>query len=89
MAKVLSAKTTMYQTAKGTQKLSLKNTIDKIKTLEAEKRNLLIEIEELKKMADQKAASLESEVGALRDEVKSLRVAVNGSEGPTIKLQSS
>ncbi len=69
--------------------MSLKNTIDKIKTLEAEKRSLLIEIEELKKTADQKAASLESEVGALRDEVKSLRIAVNGSESPAIKLKSN
>ena len=69
--------------------MSLKNAIDKIKTLEAEKRTLLIEIEELKKTADQKAASLESEVGALRDEVKSLRIAVNGSESPAIKLKSN
>ena len=69
--------------------MSLKNTIDKIKTLEAEKRSLLIEIEELKKTADQKAASLESEVGALRDEVKSFRIAVNGSESPSIKLKSN
>lgn len=69
--------------------MSLKNTIDKIKTLEAEKRSLLIEIEELKKTADQKAASLENEVGALRDEVKSLRIAVNGSESPAIKLKSN
>jgi len=69
--------------------MSLKNTIDKIKTLEAEKRSLLIEIEELKKTADQKAASLESEVGALRDEVKSFMIAVNGSESPSIKLKSN
>ncbi len=69
--------------------MSLKNTIDKIKALEAEKRSLLIEIEELKKTADQKAASLESEVGALRDELKSLRIAVNGSESPAIKLKSN
>jgi len=69
--------------------MSLKNAIDKIKTLEAEKRTLLIEIEELKKTADQKAASLENEVGALRDEVKSLRIAVNGSESPAIKLKSN
>jgi hypothetical protein len=89
LAKVLSAKTNNVSDCQGETELSLKTTIDKIKTLEAEKRNLLIEIEELKKMADQKAASLETEVGALRDEVKSLRVAVNGSEGPTIKLKSS
>ena len=59
---------------------SLKNTIEKIKTLEAEKKNLLVEIEGLKKMADTKAVALESEVGALRDEVQSLKILVNGSE---------
>ena len=59
---------------------SLKSTIEKIKTLEAEKKNLLVEIEGLKKMADTKAVALESEVGALRDEVKSLKVLINGSE---------
>jgi hypothetical protein len=59
---------------------SLKNTIEKIKTLAVEKKNLLVEIEGLKKMADVKAVALESEVGALRDEVKSLKVLMNGSE---------
>ena len=57
---------------------SLKNTIDKIKSLENEKKNLLVEIEGLKKMADAKVATLENEVGFLRDEVKSLKVI----EGP-------
>jgi hypothetical protein len=61
---------------------SLKTTIDKIKDLETEKRNLLVEIETLKKMADAKAATLESEVGALRDEVKSLKILVSGAEAP-------
>jgi uncharacterized protein (UPF0335 family) len=60
--------------------VSLKITIDKIKSLEAEKKNLLLEIEELKKTADAKAVALESEVGSLRDEVKSLKVLINGSE---------
>jgi hypothetical protein len=59
---------------------SLKNTIDKIKNLEAEKKNLLVEIESLKKVADAKAVALESEVGVLRDEVKSLKILMNGSE---------
>jgi hypothetical protein len=59
---------------------SLKNTIDKIKNLEAEKKNLLLEIEALKKVADAKAVALESEVGLLRDEVKSLKILMNGSE---------
>ncbi len=60
--------------------MSLKNTIEKIKNLEAERKNLLLEIEGLKKMADAKAIALESEVGALRDDVKSLKVLINGSE---------
>ena len=58
---------------------SLKTTIEKIKALEAEKKSLSAEIEELKKMADAKAVALESEVGALRDEVKSLKVLMSGS----------
>jgi uncharacterized protein (UPF0335 family) len=62
-------------TANGQYKMSgLKNTIEKIKNLEAEKKNLLLEIEELKKMADAKATALESEIAALREEVKSLKI---------------
>jgi hypothetical protein len=63
--------------------MSLKNTIEKIKALEAEKRNLQMEIEALKKIADAKAATLESEVCALRDEVKSLKMLVSVPEPPT------
>jgi uncharacterized protein (UPF0335 family) len=59
---------------------SLKDTIGKIKNLEAEKKNLLLEIEELRKMADAKATALESEIGALRDEIKSLKILMNGPE---------
>jgi len=59
---------------------SLKDTIEKIKSLETEKKSLLLEIEELKKMADTKAAALESEIGALRDEIKSLKILMNGQE---------
>ena len=60
--------------------MSLKATVEKIKTLEAEKNSLLAEIEGLKKMADAKAVALENEVGALRAEVKSLKVLMNPSE---------
>jgi uncharacterized protein (UPF0335 family) len=66
---------------------SLKNTIDKIKTLENEKKNLLVEIEGLKKMADAKVASLENEVGFLRDEVKSLKVIVGPEASAPNKIQ--
>lgn len=66
---------------------SLKNTIDKIKTLENEKKNLLVEIEGLKKMADAKVAALENEVGFLRDEVKSLKVIVGPEASAPNKIQ--
>ena len=59
---------------------NLKESIEKIKNLEAEKKNLLLEIEELKKTADAKAVALENEVRALRDEVKSLKTLINWSE---------
>ncbi len=59
---------------------SFKSTIERIKTLETERKNLLLEIEELKRMADAKAKALESEINMLRDEVKSLRVLLSGEE---------
>jgi uncharacterized protein (UPF0335 family) len=66
---------------------SLKSTIDKIKSLENEKKNLLVEIEGLKKMADAKVATLENEVGFLRDEVKSLKVIVGPEASAPNKIQ--
>ena len=62
---------------------SLKDTIEKIKSLEAEKKNLLLEVEELKKMADAKATALESEIAALREEAKSLKILM-GQEQPSV-----
>jgi cell shape-determining protein MreC len=59
---------------------SFKSVVDKLKGLETERRNLLLEIEELKKMADSKARALENEVSMLREEVKSLRVLLGAGE---------
>jgi hypothetical protein len=59
---------------------SFKNTVERIRALETERKNLLLEIEELKRMADAKAKALESEINMLRDEVKSLRVLLSGEE---------
>jgi hypothetical protein len=64
---------------------SLKNAAEKIKNLEAEKRNLLVEIEGLKRIADAKAVALESEVGVLRDELKSLKTLVGPEPIPQSK----
>jgi hypothetical protein len=55
--------------------------------LEAEKKNLLVEIEGLKKIADSKAAALESEVGMLRDEVKSLKTLVGPEHSTQNKMK--
>ncbi|MGA3060046.1 MAG: hypothetical protein ABSD92_06705 [Candidatus Bathyarchaeia archaeon] len=62
---------------------SLKDTIEKIKNLENEKKNLLLEIEDLKKMADTKAAALEVEIASLREEAKSLKNLM-GQEQPSV-----
>lgn len=62
---------------------SFKSTIEKIRALESERKNLLLEIEELKRMADSKAKALESEINMLRDEVKSLRLLLSGEETET------
>jgi seryl-tRNA synthetase len=64
----------------GTFMSSFKSTVEKIRALDAERKNLLLEIEELKRMADAKAKALESEINMLRDEVKSLRVLLSGEE---------
>ena len=58
----------------------IKSTIEQIKALETERRNLMLEIEELKKMADAKARALESEINMLRDEVKELRLLLSGED---------
>lgn len=52
---------------------TLKSLHEKIKTLETERANLMIEIDKLRKVAESRASALESEVNMLRDEVKSLR----------------
>jgi len=58
----------------------IKSTVEQIRALETERQNLLLEIEELKKMADAKARALESEISMLRDEVKELRLLLSGEE---------
>jgi uncharacterized protein YlxW (UPF0749 family) len=65
---------------------NFKSTIEKIRSLETERKNLILEIEELKKMADSKAKALESEVSMLREEVKSLRVLLTGEPEPEVGL---
>jgi hypothetical protein len=80
VAKVLSAESTRFSTADGTVMSSIKSAVERVRALEGERRNLLLEIEELKKMADAKAKALESEINMLRDEVKELRLLLGGNE---------
>ncbi len=61
---------------------SLKQTVDRLKTLEAEKLNLLTQVEDLKKIAEAKANSLESEIAALREEVSSLHSLMGTEKTP-------
>ena len=80
IAKVLSAETWSQLCLRRIAMSSLKSTIERIRALETERKNLMLEIEELKRMADAKAKALESEITMLRDEVKSLRVLLSGEE---------
>jgi chromosome segregation ATPase len=59
---------------------TLKSLREKIKTLESERANLLLEIEKLKKIAESRVVALESEVTMLREEVKSLRELLGYTE---------
>jgi uncharacterized protein (UPF0335 family) len=63
---------------------SLHKTVERIKSLEAEKQSLLLEIDELEKMAYAKASALETEVASLREEAKTLRILV-GQEQPSVE----
>jgi len=64
---------------------NFKSVVDKIRNLESERKNLMLEIDELKKMADSKAKALESEIGMLREEVRSLRVLLGAEDfEPTV-----
>ena len=59
--------------AKGEFMQTLMNLREKINKLESERASLVVEIENLRKVAASRVETLESEVGALRSEVESLR----------------
>lgn len=68
---------------------SLQITIEKIKKLEAEKKELTEEIDELKKLADAKAAALENEIASLREEASALKTLVGQAQAaatPSVDL---
>jgi CHASE3 domain sensor protein len=61
----------------------LKNIVERIRALEVERRELLLEIDRLKRMADGKADALEKEIAMLRDDAKALRALLSGEEPNT------
>jgi hypothetical protein len=65
---------------KGELMQTLKVLHERIKTLETERANLMIEIDKLRKTAESRATALESEVSMLREEVKSLRELLGYTE---------
>jgi len=67
---------------KGELMQTLKVLHERIKTLETERANLMIEIDKLRKIAESRADALESEVSMLRDEVKSLRELLGYTKEP-------
>ena len=67
---------------------NFKEIIQRLRNLQTERKSLLLEIEELKKMAEAKATDLENEVSALRDEINSLKMLMTESE-PSLNKRKS
>ncbi|MGQ9552334.1 MAG: hypothetical protein ACUVUE_07905 [Candidatus Bathycorpusculaceae bacterium] len=65
---------------KGELVQTLKTLREKIKTLETERANLMVEIEKLKRVAESRANALENEVAMLREDLKSLKELLGHSE---------
>lgn len=59
--------------------MTLRELREKIKALEAERARLLVEIEGMRKTAEARLASLENEVGQMREEAKSLHELLDGN----------
>jgi hypothetical protein len=68
---------------------TLKGVVERLRKLETERNSLLLEIDELKKMADAKAKALESEVGMLREELNSLKVLLGVDESDVMTNQKN
>lgn len=66
--------------------VSFRSTIEKIEDLEAEKKTLISQIDDLKKTADAKADALESEIIALREEMNARKNSISKSKAePKLK----
>ena len=54
--------------------VDIRENVERIRTLEGEKKKLLLEIQELEKIADAKTAKLENEILLLKEQIISLKV---------------
>ena len=54
--------------------VGIQENVERIRALEAEKKKLLLQIQELEKIADAKTAKLENEILLLKEQVTSLKV---------------
>ena len=52
----------------------IQENVERIRALEAEKKKLLLQIQELEKIADTKTTKLENEILLLKEQVTSLKV---------------
>jgi predicted nucleic acid-binding Zn-ribbon protein len=75
----------MIEEIKGIEKglmQTLRNVREKIEKLESEKAGLLAEIENLRKVGEDRAVALEREVAMLRKEVESMKKLLGDFEEP-------
>jgi len=54
--------------------VDIRENLERIRTLEVEKKKLLLEIKKLEKIADAKTAKLENEILLLKEQVISMKV---------------
>ncbi len=54
--------------------VGIQENVERIRVLEAEKKKLLLQIQEFEKIADAKTAKLENEILLLKEQVTSLKV---------------
>jgi hypothetical protein len=67
---------------------SVRITIEKIRSLEEEKKSFLLEIEKLDRMSESKATALESEVNALENKAKSLKTLTSPEPSAELKREN-
>ncbi len=54
--------------------VDIRENVERIRTLEVEKKKLLLEIQQLEKIADAKTTKLENEILLLKEQVVSMKV---------------